>query len=386
MNVESLLFALLRIAVCGEPVTEVVESACTPEMLEQVYALASHHDLAHLVGQAVSKLELPESEVLTKCKQAAMQAFARYMRQSHAYEQICAALEEAQIPFIPLKGSVLREHYPEPWMRTSCDIDILVREEMLDAAVSFLTEKMNCVADNKGDHDISLHLSNGVHLELHYDTIQERYEINGCRNVLGQIWEDAKPRTPGSVHYLLSDAMFYFYHIAHMAKHFINGGCGVRTFLDVWILTHKVVHNSQLREDMLRAGGLLKFAQAAEAVADFWFLNQAPDTLTQAVSDYVLRAGTYGDNDNRAAIGQAKMGKLKYLFLRRVFMPYDFLKAEYPILKKHKWLTPVYQVVRWFRMVFSGGLRRTVCELKANAGVEKNSVYVASDIIRHLEL
>lgn len=43
------------------------------------------------------------------------------------YGQICSVLEQAQIPFLPLKGSILRDYYPEAWMRTSCDIDILVR-------------------------------------------------------------------------------------------------------------------------------------------------------------------------------------------------------------------------------------------------------------------
>ena len=63
MDKTQLLFALLRIAVCGEPVTEDVKTSCTPELLEQVYALAGHHDLAHLVGQAVSKLELHYSTI-----------------------------------------------------------------------------------------------------------------------------------------------------------------------------------------------------------------------------------------------------------------------------------------------------------------------------------
>ena len=31
----------------------------------------------------------------------------------------CAVLEEAKIPYIPLKGTVLRDYYPEAWMRTS---------------------------------------------------------------------------------------------------------------------------------------------------------------------------------------------------------------------------------------------------------------------------
>ena len=384
MDTQSVLFRLLRLAVCGDVPTERLKTACTPEMLEAVYVLASRHDLAHLVGQAASKLDLPESEALTKCKQTAMQALMRYMRLNYEYEQTCQTLEQAQIPFIPLKGSVLREDYPEPWMRTSCDVDVLVKEEQLDAAVQVLTRTLGYTAGERGDHDVTLRSAGGIHLELHYDTIQERYDETGSRKVLARIWQDAQPKTPDSCHYVMSDAMFYFYHMAHMAKHFQTGGCGIRTFLDVWILDRKA-HDAVARQALLAEGGLAKFAQGARKVAEYWFSGETPDGMTRAVSDYILRAGIYGDNANRAAVGQAKRGgRMKYLLTRRVFMPYDFLKAEYPILKKHKWLTPVYQVVRWIRMLIDGRLRYTVAELKANAATTNTDT--TGDIVKYLGL
>lgn len=382
-----LLFAMLRSVICGEGMDNCIKAACTPELLQEVYTLAARHDLAHLVGQAVSKMDLPESQILTKLKQTAFRAVYRQVQLNYEYENICRVLQEAQIPFIPLKGTVLRGYYPEPWMRTSCDVDILVKEEMLDAAAALLVDKLGYRSGSKTDHDISLYCPSGAHIELHYDTIQERYAVNGCRDVLAQIWEDAKPTEPGSYRYCLSDEMFYFYHIAHMVKHFEVGGCGVRAYLDIWIMGHRMEHDQQKREELLREGGLLKFAQAAQALSEAWFSGAPYDEMTRAISDFILRASLYGNNENRAAIGQAKMGgKVKYVLLRRVFMPYDFLKAEYPILVKHKWLTPVYQVVRWIRMLCSGGLKRTVRELQANAQVKEAGVYSAADILKHLGL
>lgn len=386
MDKRSVLLGLLRTVVCGEAATEQLKTACTPEMLEEVYALAVRQDLAHLVGQALSKLSLPESEALTKCKQAAMQAMMRYVQLNYEYERTCAVLEQWKIPFIPLKGAVLREEYPEAWMRTSCDVDILVEHSRLEEAIKALTETLGYTAGNMSDHDITLRSAQGLHLELHYDTIQERYDETGSRGVLARIWEDATPKTEGSCHMVLSDAMFYFYHMAHMVKHFEVGGCGVRTFLDVWIMNQKP-HDRSARQALLAEGGLTKFAQGAEAVAAYWFDGATPDEMTLQVSDYILRAGIYGDNRNRAALGQAKMGgKVKYLLLRRVFMPYDYLKAEYPILQKQKWLTPVYQVVRWLRMLSRGGLRRTAIEWKANTMNDEEKTKAAKKILDHLGL
>ena len=387
MNEQQALLRLVRIAVCGETPDEQLKEACTPQLLEAVYDLAQRHDLAHLAGQGASKLGLPQSEALQKCNRAAMQAFMRDVQLEHVRRNVCKTLENANIPFIPLKGSVLRSAYPESWMRTSCDIDILVKEEMLETAVARLTEELGYTAGGKSDHDISLRTPEGVLLELHYDTIQERYEVNGCREVLGKIWEDAKPVAPGSCHMALSDELFYFYHMAHMAKHFAVGGCGIRAFLDIWVMQNRMEHDPAARQALLKAGGLEKFARGMEQVADYWFRNAQPDEMTEQVSMYILRASLYGDNANRAALGQAKMGgKFKYLLLRRVFMPYDYLKAEYPILQKHKWLTPVYQPVRWARMIRRGGLKKTTAEWKANSANDANSTNSAKKLLDHLGL
>ena len=387
MNKEELLLSLVRGVVCGQEISDDVVQACTPEMLEDVCALAYKHDLLHLVGQALSKKPAPPSEALEKSKKAAMQAFMRYVQRNHEYVQVCTILEEAKIPYIPLKGTVLRDYYPEPWMRTSCDTDILVKEENLDAATALLVEKMGYRAGTKSDHDIPLYGA-GTHLELHYDTIQERYDVNGCRETLAQIWEHAAPKKEGSCHLWLSDEMFYFYHMAHMAKHIAVGGCGVRAFLDIWIMNHKMPHDRQKRQELLKNGGLLPFAQAAEKLSECWFSNAEPDAMDIAFSDYILRASLYGDKANRAALGQAKNGgKLKYLLTQRVFMPYDYLKDEDPILKERKYLTPWYQVVRWMRMLRrKGGLGNTMKELKANASSGKNEGDAAADLLKHLGL
>ena len=388
MNKQEILLALVRNVICGEKLDDNLISACTPEMLGEVYELSVKHDLTHLVGQALSKTAAPASEALDKCKKAAMSAFVRYMQQNHEYTRVCAVLEEAKIPFIPLKGSVLRDYYPEAWMRTSCDADILVKEEILDTATALLTEKLGYTAGGKSDHDITLRAASGFHLELHYDTIQERYEVNGCREVLASIWGHAAPRKAESCHLWLTDEMFYFYHMAHMAKHIAVGGCGARAFLDIWVMNHKMSFDKEKRYALLEEGGLLQFAKAAESLSEVWFSGTKPNEMDITLSGYILRASLYGDKANRAALGRAKNGgKLKYLLTQRVFMPYEYLKDEYPILKERKYLTPWYQVVRWFRMLRrKGGLSNTVKELKANSASKSSDSAAAAELLKHLGL
>ena len=386
MEMQEILFALIRTVICGQSPDTQLKNACTPEALEAVYQMASRHDLAHLVGQAIARWDLPPSEILTKSKEAAKHAFLRSTLLAQACDRACACLEAAGIPFIPLKGAVLRAYYPNPWMRTSCDVDILVHREDLAPAVKCLVQQLHYTEGQRGDHDISLWDPNGLHLELHYDTIQARYEYNGCRDVLAKIWEQGSPKKPGSCHFCLTDEMFYFYHMAHMAKHFTTGGCGVRAFLDIWIMNNKMRFSEEKRTELLKAGGLLSFARGAEKLSRVWFSGEKPEKMDEALSDYILRATLYGDRANRAAVGQAKSGgKLKYL-RQRAFLPYPYLKAEYPILEKQKWLTPFFQMVRWGRMLLRGEAKRTMRELKANTASRKDDIVSATELLQYLGL
>ena len=83
---------------------------------------------------------LVESELLTKFNKEALVAIYRSEQIKYAYTQICEILEAAKIPYIPLKGALLRAYYPEDYMRTSCDIDILIQKQNLKPAV----EKLIC--------------------------------------------------------------------------------------------------------------------------------------------------------------------------------------------------------------------------------------------------
>lgn len=175
METTDLLFALLRHAVCGKELNTEIVHACTPEKLEEVYVLAQKHDIAHLVAHALEAADLPACDALVKLKKAKITAIYRYAKQDYEFTRACGALDAARIPFIPLKGSVLRQYYPEPWMRTSCDIDILVKKSNLNHAISILTSTLQCSCGVRSDYDIPLHAPSGTHLELHYNIPMDRY-------------------------------------------------------------------------------------------------------------------------------------------------------------------------------------------------------------------
>lgn len=359
------LFSILRSVFHGNQMSDADKQLVTDDLLKDAIKLASKHDIAHLVALGVLNNGLADEETKTQLQQITFRAVYRYEKLNYELKQVCEALEEAQIQFIPLKGSVIRKYYPEPWMRTSCDIDVLVQEKHLRAAVSYLVENLKYTEHWQNSHDISLFSPSGNHIELHYDLVEDHI-AGSSSEILAYIWNVASVKEECAYHYEMPDDMFYFYHIAHMAKHFENGGCGIRPFIDLLILDNLQEVDHKKRNKILEQGNLLKFANAARKLSRIWLTNEPYDLLSKQMEDYILRGGVYGNNENRITVQQQKKGgRLKYV-MSKIFIPYDVIKFHYPILQKYRWLTPFMEVRRWCKLIFCGHLKRTAKEIQYN--------------------
>ena len=365
------MFALLRSAVCGVLLSNEEISLYSPDILPSVTSLAQKHDVIHLIVFALKNNGLLD-ESNKNLESKMLIAVYRLEKLNYELSKLCGALEKAEIPFIPLKGSVLRQYYPEPWMRTSCDIDVLVHEEDLQRTVSYLSDNLGYRRESQNSHDISMFTQGGAHIEVHYNLVEDN-RANSAAAVLRQIWNVAVKHDGCNYQYEMPDEMFYFYHIAHMAKHFVEtGGCGIRPFLDIWVLNHRVSFDREKREKLLSDGGLSVFAKQAELLSEVWFGNAEHTEITGQMEEYILRGGVYGTTTNRVAVQQQKQGgKVRYA-LSKIFIPYDVIKFHYPILQKHKWLTPIMEVRRWGKLIFCGHLKRTVKELKYNNTISED--------------
>ena len=365
-----ILFALLRSAICETKLTEEERNNYSPDLLQDLLKISSKHDVVHLLVFGLKQNELisKENSDIEKC---ILKAVYRYERLRYEYENLCSALEKAQIPFLPLKGSVIRKYYPEAWMRTSCDIDILVHDEDVEHAQEIMVDEHQYTYQGKSSHDISLFSPTNIHIELHYDLVEDG-RVNESSHILKDVWSVSRVRSGFGYWYEMQDEMFYFYHIAHMAKHFENGGCGIRPFIDLCILDALTNSDIDKRNALLEKGNLLKFADVARNLSQVWFSCKEYDLLSHQMEDYILRGGVYGNNENRITVQQQKKGgKIKYA-LSKIVIPYDTIKFHYPILQKHRWLTPFMQVRRWFKLIFCGHVKRSMRELSYNSNISQS--------------
>ncbi len=379
IDIWSLTRTLLRKALTGADLPDGMTELLTDDVLQNILHLSSRYDVAHLVACALPELH-GETAAFEKAK---LKAFMRCEQQSYEFERLSDVLEQAKIPYLPLKGVEIRSYYPEPWMRTGCDIDVMLHEDDLDRAITLLLPALQAKPCGRTPHDVSIETAGGVHIELHYRGFEQN-RSGKAGEVLQDIWVHAHS-VSGGMRYALDGETFYLYHIAHMAKHFEVGGCGVRPFLDLWLLDKKLRMERERAAELLRKSGLLKFAQTCSVLARVWLEDEPHTELTAALERYILHGGMYGNISNMVAVQQTKNGgKLRYIRYR-LFLPYDSIKNQYPVLKKHKWLTPVMQVRRWVKMVTDGRMHRTASELRSlreDTGGQKQ----VEALMRQLEL
>lgn len=379
-----ILFALLRSAIRGTKLTESELESYSSDMLQDLLKMSAKHDVIHLLALGLKQNELISKEN-SEIKKYILKAVYRYERLRYEYDNLCDALEEAQIPFLPLKGSVLRQYYPEPWMRTSCDIDVLVHQNDLETAIAYLSTNHNYVEKERATHDVSLFTQTGVHVELHFDLVEEG-RAKSAIDVLKHVWENVSVHKGYNYWYDMTDEYFYFYHIAHMAKHFETGGCGIRPFIDLWILDHMNDVDKVTRDALLSQGSLLKFTIVARELSEVWFGDKEADELTLQMQEFILHGGVFGSTDNRVAIQQKKQGGRFGYVLSRVFVPYAKLKRYYPVLAKHPWLMPIMQIRRWFMLLNPDVARMAKKEMAVNKKTERTEANEMNGFLENIGL
>ena len=376
------LFALLRSEICAEALDKGV--LWDNDTLEALYALSKKHDLAHVVGAALDKHGLlTDGALAKKFGKHQMLAVYRYENQNYELSQIRRVFCEAEIDYIPLKGAVIRDLYPEPWMRTGCDIDVLVKDSDIDRAVELLISRLGYRRDTKENyHDVSLYSESGVHLELHF-TLEDN--IPELDVTLRRAWEHAEQISEDLCEYKLSNEFFIYHIISHAAYHFIHGGCGVRPLADLWILIKDGDYDENKLFELLNESGIFDFGSSMIELSRVWFGKEKHSEMTERMESYILWGGLYGTQEARIAVKRDNRGgRLGYL-MSRIFVPYDHLRARYPSLKSRA-LVPVYQVRRWLDLLTGGGLSRSLKEADANNNLDRERVDEVGALMRDLKL
>ena len=311
--------------------------------LDTLFNLAFIHQMTAITAASLESAGIRE----LRFAQERMKTIRKILIMDSERKSILTAFENAQIWYMPLKGVILKDYYPQPGMREMCDNDIL-----FDASrakdVKAIMESLGFSTVHYGRrHQDDYQKPPVSNFEMH------RMLVLPTNHVLTAYYEDIDDRLLSVKGYerRFSNEDFYIYMIVHEYKHFIWRGTGLRSLLDTYVFLHRfqdTLDFDYIRGEMQKIG-MEAFEEKNRVLAMTIFqpdadLEMLSEEQKKQLEKYVV-SGAYGNKVLQIQKDVEKWGKLGYI-LRRVFIPMKTVKTAFPYFYEHKLLLPLLPIYR----------------------------------------
>ena len=351
-NTISQLLALVKSALAG------IEPEIFPDVnWQQLYELAAFHSITCLIASAADKIDMP-ANIRDKLVQDQTFAIYREANQELMVSNLMDDFETAGIDHMPLKGFILKHMYPSIEMRNMCDVDILIHQEEIDK-IAPIMEKNGFSFEKDSPHEF-IFVSGVVTVELHKSLVPNYNK--DLYSYYGDGWRLAKLEDGFKYRYELSFEDFYVYNIVHTAKHYLNGGTGIRQVADIYVMQKSDWFANADKEYInieLQKLGLDQFAKLLSELCNAWFDGASYSKNTEQMSEYILNSGVYGTQERadssrvyRASEHSSYKAVKVKSFVKMLFPKREGLLNRYPILREKPRLYPIYIVYRWVDVLF----------------------------------
>lgn len=309
--------------------------------------------------------KLPVMQKLFMGYVRAMQISEGQLRQ---IRRICDAFETNGIDYMLLKGANMKHLYPAPELRTMGDVDILIRMEQYDR-IEPVMQELGYTFEKEVDCEIVWDHKE-LHLELHKRMLSRDHKDYYL--YLGEGWNRAISGRGNS--FFMKPEDVYIFEIIHFAKHFRNGGIGLRHVTDLWLYRDKYpdLDEGYLLEE-LRKLNMEEFYGNIRRLIGVWFLDQPEDEMTEFLSAYIFASGNWGLAEEHFLSSllrkeQTEPGQTSQagFIVSKLFPSAEHLAPKYTVLQKAPWLLPAVWVYRPFYKLFRerDSLKREVAKVE----------------------
>lgn len=246
-------------------------------------------------------------------------------------------LTDNKINYLPLKGIILNNYYPDAYAREYADNDIMFDDDKTDIVKQFFVDRDYQVdlfkTYNHDTYTKKPFYNFEMHRALFYESKENEKFIPYFANILNR-----SPIKEGYEHYLTNED-FYIYFTAHSYKHYRASGCGLRTLIDYYVfLKNNKIDFDYINQELVKID-LLEFSNNISSLSLKVFDNEPLNQDEEEMLLFIASSGTYGTIEHRVERGIKEKGKFKYLW-SRVFPPLSFYKMFYPRAYKSKVLIP----------------------------------------------
>lgn len=369
------LIQLIRAALHGRKVEDLPDG-CT---LERVFFFAGKNAVEAVSFYGVSQ-EICEQKLYDKWRKTAEQTLYRQVGFGMEREQLLEKMAEKGISYLPLKGILLVDYYPQPGMRSMADNDILygyiekmpeggyrIRggdEKEQEKTIRLAQDQMKEIMLGLGYEIKSLWGNHDCFVKAPFFNFEMHRHLmirsNPMWSYYADEWSRAIQDAEDPWKYSFSDADEYIYLLSHVYKHYSNSGCGIRSVVDQYVFWEKKgasLDRSYLQKE-LETLSMEAFEQSFLQLALHAFSEDGVlEEEDKRMFFYMLTGGTYGDQDhlvkntmNRLSEETSQIGNAGWKYvLHRLFMTKDQCKDSYPFFARHYyliWLLPFYRILR----------------------------------------
>ena len=318
---------------------------------DEVFKLGALHNIIPILAEGILNLDIDDNIKNIFLAQHRRHAVVHF-GQMERLQAIQDAFENAQIDHMLLKGKNLKDLYPKPEMRTMGDFDILIKPDQYDKIQKCLSG-LGLFNTGESDHEIIWTDNSFAFLELH-KRLFPSYNDDFSK-YFGIGWERAKLQNGSKHTFSLSKEDEYIFIFTHFAKHYRDGGVGIKHMLDIYLFNFKNPDMDQnYIEAELKKLGLFEFHKNTIKTLSVWFENGKPCEVSDLITQKIFKSGSFGtaaekqkasalreSNRHKTTLG-AKVGA----FLKAAFPPLKVIKDSYPVLSVLPILLPLMWILR----------------------------------------
>jgi len=374
----NLQYSMVYLAACGVNKSKPEQKQLEGLNLEELYRLSKFHSLDALVGMMVKQTGM---SVPGSWEEKILKAVRKNLLFDVERTKLLAFFEEKGIWYMPMKGILLKDLYPEVGMRQMADNDILF-DDAFTSDVQEYMESQGYSAEHVGRSNHDVYKKAPVYnFELHralYGEFHPQEWVTYYANV-----KERLVRTEGTSYgYHFTDEDFYVYMVTHEYKHYKGSGTGLRSLLDVYVYLKEKAQQMDFTyiQKECEVLGIAAFERQGRSLcqkvfgASEWNNKEELERLLNAeeleMLLYYLTSGVYGTEGRRIenTVQELKkekksFPKLHYLW-KRLFPGASVYKRYFSLAERYPWLLPVGWFKRTFSVVFRKKSKRIINEVK----------------------
>ena len=316
--------------------------------MDKLYKLSEYHTVRSAVCFALEQAGVTDQ----RFDQAQKKAIRKNIYLDMERTAILDDFEKQGIWYLPLKGSVIKDMYPENGMREMSDNDILYNKQKQQESMEIMLAHGYSVESFGGGHHDVYHKPPVLVFELHtalFGKSEGKHFFDYYRNIKGLMLRD-KGKKYG---YHLSDEDQYIYITAHEYKHFSDGGTGIRSLMDCYVYCKALGKSLDWKyiTQELDQLGIAGYERSRRKLAMKIFSQPELPQLTEKEEKLLMQfllLGTYGTLQTSVSRRIAKQHRIPYI-LHNIFPPMDHMKHSVKFVDKCPLLYPAGVAVRCYR-------------------------------------